>query len=149
MSAKFLDIKAMMQAVDSRDKTWYDRLSEEDKKLYSPYMSMKWTAAVEHKERAIQEFYIEEVNENVNKHLWTLSKNHKSLLWRLTAMCGSTFQMFHKWFYPKKTKTSEKSKMKELQIMFPTLKQQDLNVLDATLTTKQFNDLKQQYGLDQ
>lgn len=148
MSAKFLDIKSMMRAVDSRDKTWYDRLSEEDKKLYSPYMSMKWTAAVEHKEQAIQEFYIEEVNENVNKHLWTLSKNHKSLLWRLTAMCGSTFQMFHKWFYPKKTKTSEKSKMKELQIMFPTLKQQDLSVLDATLTTKQFNDLKQQYGLD-
>ena len=30
-------------------------------------------------------------------------------------MCGSTFQMFHKWFYPKKKKTSEKSKMKELQ----------------------------------
>lgn len=148
MSAKFLDIKSMMRAVDSRDKTWYDRLSDEDKKLYSPYMTMKWTAAVEHKERAIQEFYIEEVNENVNKHLWTLSKNHKSLLWRLTAMCGSTFQMFHKWFYPKKTKTSEKSKMKELQIMFPTTKQQDLDVLDATLSTKQFNDLKQQYGLE-
>ena len=89
MPGNFLDIKLMMRAVDSRDKTWYDRLSDADKKLYSPYMSMKWTAAVEHKEQAIQEFYIEEVNENVNKHLWTLSKNHKSLLWRLTAMCLS------------------------------------------------------------
>ena len=61
MPGNFLDIKAMMRAVDSRDKTWYDRLSDDDKKLYSPYMSMKWTAAVEHKEQAIQEFYIEEV----------------------------------------------------------------------------------------
>ena len=80
MPGNFLDIKSMMRAVDSRDKTWYDRLTDEDKKLYSPYMSMKWTAAVEHKDKVIQEFYIEEVNENVNKHLWTLSKNHKSLL---------------------------------------------------------------------
>ena len=47
---------------------------------------------------------------NLNKHLWTLSKNHKGLLWRLTAMCGSTFVLFHKWIYPKKTKTNTKSK---------------------------------------
>ena len=138
----------MMTAVDTRDKTWYSRLSEDDKKLYSPYMTMKWTASVEHKEKAIHEFTIEEVNENVNKHLWTLSKNHKSLLWRLTAMCGSTFKLFHKWIYPKKTKTSEKSKMKELQTMFPNAKQTDLDVLDKTISTKQFNEMKQDYGIE-
>ena len=146
--ANFLDIKAMMKAVDSRDKTWYDRLSDEDKKLYSPYMSMKWTAAVQHNEPATEEFYVEEVNENVNKHLWTLSKKHKSLLWRLTAMCGSTFSMYHKWFYPKKKKTTEKSKMKELQELYPNAKQADLDVLDTTITTKEFKQLKQQHGID-
>ena len=144
--ASFLDIKAMMKAVDGRHNTWYDRGPSEDKKLYSPYMSRKWTAAVEHKEQAIQEFYIEEANENVNKHLWTLSKNHKSLLWRLTAMCGSTFTMFHKWFYPKKKKTSEKSKMKELQEYYPSMKQADLDVLDAKLTTREWTDIKKQHG---
>lgn len=148
MANKFLDIKSMMSAVDTRDKTWYDRLSDDDKKLYSPYMTMKWTASIDHKEKAIHEFTIEEVNENVNKHLWTLSKNHKSLLWRLTAMCGSTFKLFHKWMYPKKTKTSEKSKMKELQSMFPNAKQTDLDVLDKTISTKQFNELKKDYGIE-
>jgi hypothetical protein len=148
MANKFLDIKSMMNAVDTRDKTWYNRLSEDDKKLYSPYMTMKWTASIEHKESAIHEFTLEEVNENVNKHLWTLSKNHKSLLWRLTAMCGSTFKLFHKWIYPKKSKTSEKSKMKELQIMFPNAKQADLDTLDKTLTTKQFNEMKKDYGIE-
>ena len=148
MAGNFLDIKAMMRAVDSRNKTWYDRLSDEDKKLYSPYMSMKWTAAVEHKERAIQEFYIEEVNENVNKHLWTLSKNHKSLLWRLTAMCGSTFHMFHKWFYPKKKKTSEQSKTQEPQESCPTAKPADLPVLAAQLPTREWTEMKKQYADD-
>jgi hypothetical protein len=50
--------------------------------------------------------------------------------------------------YPKKSKTSTKSKMKELQEIYPQAKQQDLNVLDKTLTTKEFTELKKQHGID-
>ena len=147
MVAKFLDIKRLMRAVDSRDKQWYSKLTDDEKKMYSPYMTLKWTASVEHKERTVKEFYIEEANENLNKHLWTLSKNHKGLLWRLTAMCGSTFVLFHKRIYPKKTKTNTKSKMKELQEIFPTAKQKDLDVLDITMSNKEFTELKKQHGI--
>ncbi len=147
MAGKFLDIKQMMRAVDTRDKNWFQNLSEEDKKLYSPYMTLKWTASVEHKDRAVQEFYIEEANSNINKHLWTLSKNHKGLLWKLSAMCGSTFVLFHKWIYPKKKTGSTKSKMKELQDLYPTAKQVDLDLLDATMSTKEFTALKKDHGI--
>ena len=147
MAGKFLDIKQMMRAVDTRDKNWFQNLSEEDKKLYSPYMTLKWTASVEHKDRAVQEFYIEEANSNINKHLWTLSKNHKGLLWKLSAMCGSTFVLFHKWMYPKKKTGSTKSKMKELQELYPNAKQADLDVLDATISTKEFTALKKDHGI--
>jgi len=164
MAAKFLDIKAMMGAVDRRDKAWYNRLSEEDKKLYSPYMTMRWSASAEDKRlqakepdlhRNIQEYYVQEVNENVNKHHWTLSKNHKGLLWHLNAMCGSTYAgIFHLWIPSKKktttkTKTKDKkSKMQQLQDLFPNAKQKDLEVLDATMSTKEFTELKLQYGID-
>ena len=147
MVAKFLDIKRLMRAVDSRDKQWYSKLTDDEKKMYSPYMTLKWTASVGHKERTVKEFYIEEANENLNKHLWTLSKNHKGLLWRLTAMCGSTFVLFHKWIYQKKTTTNPKSKMKELQEIFPTAKQKDLDVLDITMSNKEFTELKKQHGI--
>ena len=147
MVAKFLDIKRLMRAVDSRDKKWYSKLTEDEKKLYSPYMALKWSASVEHKDRAVQEFYVEETNENLNKHLWTLSKNHKGLLWKLNAMCGSTFVLFHKWIYPKKAKTTTKSKMKDLQEIFPTAKQKDLDVLDKTMSNKEFLELKKQHGI--
>lgn len=147
MAGKFLDIKAMMRAVDTRDKNWFQNLSNDDKKLYSPYMTLKWTASVDHKDRAVQEFYIEEANSNINKHLWTLSKNHKGLLWKLSAMCGSTFVLFHKWIYPKKKTGSTKSKMKELQDLYPNAKQADLDVLDATMSTKDFTALKKEHGI--
>ena len=146
MAGKFLDIKQMMRAVDTRNKNWYQQLSDEDKKLYSPYMTLKWTASVEHKDRAVQEFYVEEANQNINKHLWTLSKNHKGLLWKLSAMCGSTFVLFHKWIYPKK-KSTGKSKMKELQELYPNAKQADLDVLDATMSTKDLKELQKDHGI--
>jgi hypothetical protein len=38
--------------------------------------------------------------------------------------------------------------MKELQIMFPNAKQADLDTLDKTLTTKQFNEMKKDYGIE-
>ena len=76
MAGNFLDIKSMMRAVDSRDKTWYDRLSDDDKKLYSPYMTMKWSASVEdyrdfgpESNRTAKEWYIEVINEKVNKNV--------------------------------------------------------------------------------
>ena len=147
MAGKFLDIKAMMRAVDTRDKNWFQNLSNDDKKLYSPYMTLKWTASVDHKDRAVQEFYIEEANSNINKHLWTLSKNHKGLLLKLSAMCGSTFVLFHKWIYPKKKAGSTKSKMKELQALYPTAKQADLDLLDATMSTTEFTALKKYHGI--
>ena len=49
-NSKFLDIKSMMSAVDTRNKTWYQNLPEDQKKLYSPYMTMKWTASIEHQD---------------------------------------------------------------------------------------------------
>ena len=46
MAAKFLDIKQMMKAIDLRDRQWYNNLPPEEKKLYSPYMTLKWSASV-------------------------------------------------------------------------------------------------------
>lgn len=149
MTAKYLDIKSMMKAVDTRNKKWFDDLSEDDKKLYSPYMTMKWSASVKNPDYDYQMYYVSATNKYVNKHLWALSKNHKSLLWKLTSLCGAGMIQFHEWIYPKKKKTTEKSKIKELQMMFPNAKQKDLDVYEATLSTKEFKDLKQQYGLEQ
>ncbi len=110
-------------------------------------MTLKWSASVD-SDQFFKEHYVEMTNELVNKHLWTLSKNHKGLLWKLTAVCGSTVAHFHQWIYPKKKASGTKSKMKELQAIFPNAKQQDLDVLDKTMTTKEFSELKKTHGIE-
>ena len=44
--SKFLDLKSTLKAVDMRDKDFYEQMSDEDKKKYSPYMLMRYAASV-------------------------------------------------------------------------------------------------------
>ena len=99
VAGKFLDLKKTLRAADLRDKNFYDQMSEEDQKLYSPFMLMKYMASVKG-EQWMQEHYVEMINECVNKHLWTISK-YKKIAWMLTAMCGVEQQQFHPWLGPK------------------------------------------------
>ena len=110
VAGKFLDLKKTLRAADLRDKNFYDQMSEEDQKLYSPFMLMKYMASVKG-EQWMQEHYVEMINECVNKHLWTISK-YKKLAWMLTAMCGVEQQQFHPWLgSKKKTGNNDKQKM--------------------------------------
>ena len=74
MTAKYLDIKSMMKAIDTRDKKWFDNLSDDEKKLYSPFMTMKWSASVKNPTYEFQMYYVQATNKYVNKHLWEAQK---------------------------------------------------------------------------
>lgn len=93
MAAK-LDIKRELKAVDTRDYDFYDNLSDEEKKAFSPYILMRYTSNVQGS-ADLQEWFLETTNEYVNKNHWTLSKNHKSLLWKLFAATGVGQTMYH------------------------------------------------------
>ena len=95
MAAK-LDIKRELSAVDLKNYNFYDKLTDEEKKVFSPYILMRYTASVQG-DRDIQEWFLERTNEMVNKNHWDLSKNHKSLLWKLFAATGAGVNCYHRW----------------------------------------------------
>ena len=77
-----LDIKKELNGVDMRDKDMYNNLTDEERKSFSPYILMRYVSNVQG-DRDVQEWFVEMTNELVNKNHWTLSKNHKGLLWKL------------------------------------------------------------------
>ena len=93
-----------------------------------------------------QEHYVEMINECVNKHLFTLSSKHKKLCWILTAMCGGLKQQFHPWIKPMK-RVPNKS-LKQLQTLFPTAKETDLETLDKIITDRELEDLLEAHGVE-
>jgi len=129
---KFLDLKAMLRAVDKRDKNWYSKLSDDDKKLFAPFIAMRYVSNVKG-DQFFQEHYLEMTNEFVNKHHWTLSKNHKGLLWKLMAMCGAYENFFHQ--YVAAPKKQAKNKFEQYLLdKNPNMKVDDATTLSSVMS---------------
>ena len=142
---KFFELKPGLEAVDFRNKDYYDRIDDHEKSLYSPYMLMRYVSNISSNDGFYKEHYVEMVNECVNKHLFTLSSKHKKLCWMLTAMCGALKKQFHPWIKPMK-RTSNKS-LTKLETLFPNAKLSDLEVLDNILTDRELEELERDHGI--
>ncbi len=145
MANKFLDLKRTLKAADLRDKNFYDNMSEEDQKLYSPFLFMKYMASVKGP-LWMQEHYVETINECVNKHLWTISK-YKKFAWMLTAMCGVEQAQFHPWLGSKK-KTGNNDKQKLLSQLYENMKLDDIETLAEINDKKELKELAKDFGQD-
>ena len=144
---KFFELKPGLEAVDFRNKDYYDRIDDHEKSLYSPYMLMRYVSNISSNDGFYKEHYVEMVNECVNKHLFTLSSKHKKLCWMLTAMCGALKKQFHPWVKPMK-RVPNKS-LKKLQQIYPTWKEADLETLDKIITDRELEELIEAHGLDE
>ena len=141
---KFFELRNGLKAVDFRNKDYYDRIDDHERSLYSPFMLMRYASCISSKDKFYVEHYIEMINECVNKHLFTLSGKHKKLCWILTSMCGALKQQFHPWIKPMK-RVPNKS-LKQLQKLFPTAKESDLETLDKIITDRELEELLEAHG---
>ena len=144
--SKFFELRNGLKAVDFRHKDYFDRIDDHEKSLYSPYMLMRYASSVSSKDPFFIEHYVEMVNECVNKHLFTLSSKHKKLCWILTSMCGGLKQQFHPWIKPMK-RVPNKS-LKQLQNLYPNMKETDLETLDAVITDRELEELLESHGIE-
>ena len=143
---KFFELRNRLKAVDFRNKDYYDRIDDRERSLYSPFMLMRYASSISSKDKFYVEHYIEMINECVNKHLFTLSSKHKKLCWILTAMCGALKQQFHPWIKPMK-RVPNKS-LKQLQQLFPNVKETDLETLDKIITDRELEELLEAHGIN-
>lgn len=145
MAAK-LDIKRELKAVDTRDYDFYDNLSDEEKKAFSPYILMRYTSNVQGS-ADLQEWFLETTNEYVNKNHWTLSKNHKSLLWKLFAATGVGQTMYHP--YLAAGKKGKANKIEKLLVeIYPAMKMEDIKLLASMMDKSDIEELFDKMGFD-
>ena len=142
---KFFELRNGLKAVDFRNKDYYDRIDDHEKSLYSPYMLMRYASSVSSKDQFYVEHYVEMVNECVNKNLFVLSSKHKKLCWILTSMCGALKSQFHPWIKPMK-RVPNKS-LKQLQQLYPNMKESDLETLDSIISDKELEELLESHGI--
>ena len=141
-----LDIKRELAGVDLRNYDFYDKLTDEEKKSFSPYILMRWINGLDNNQE-IQEYYLEQVNELVNKDHWVLSKEHKALLWKLYAACGVGFKVKHQYL---KSGTKEKAVKIEklLAEIYPAMKIEDIKLMASMMTKADKTELFDKMGFD-
>lgn len=146
MATAKLDIKRELNAVDSRNYDFYENLTDEEKKAFSPYILMRYTANVQG-DQSLQEWFLERTNEYVNKSHWELSKNHKPLLWKLFAATGIGSNMYHPYLAAgKKAKANKIEKL--LAEIYPAWKLEDIKILASMMDKKDVEELFDKMGFD-
>ncbi len=141
-----LDLKDILKEIDMRNYDFFESLSEEHKKDFNPYILMKFVSNSKG-DPDIQEWFLERTNEFVNKNHWALSKNHKSLMWKLYAATGAGMPAFHPYV------ASMKSEMNKLEDLiaetYPTMKIEDVKLMFSLMDAEDQKEFLEKIGLDE
>lgn len=140
MAAK-LDIFRVLNAVDRRDKTFYDNLTDDERKAFSPYVMLRWVSSV-NSNKILEQWYVEETNRMVNINYFTLAK-HPKFMWMMYSQVGSTQRVKHE--YIAKTTTKKDKRLEALMELYPSVKQQDLKLLLEVCNSNEIETIIEEY----
>lgn len=142
-----LTIANEMKMFDRKVRSFYDDLTVEERKKFSTFLMLRWGSAVEGS-RELQEFYVIATNERLNKHFFDVGK-HPKLQWLLaTTVSPDLGVMRHNWISPKKKEAGLSAKRKALQEIYPTYKDDEIDVMAQITTQKEIDAYHKAAGKD-
>jgi hypothetical protein len=144
MTIDKLSIANEMQEFDRKNRHFYDDLSDEEKKKFSPYLMIRWGSSV-NGSADLQAYYLISANEKLNKNFFDINTaKHKKLQWLLaTTVSPGMGKQYHQWIAPKKRENNNKA-IKFLRELYPHARDDELELLAELNDTK---ELKQQARL--
>ena len=135
-----------MAAYDRKDRAYYDKFSDEQRKQFSTYLMLKYGANVGGS-ADMQAYYLMATNERVNKHFFDINR-HPKLQWlACTSVSPQMGNQFHYWLKGKKKEGDNKSQ-KFLAKLYPAMKQDEINLLAQLNDKRDIADLARSLGYD-
>jgi chlorite dismutase len=121
--------------LDTKNREFMDELSDEERKKFSTYLMLRYSASVEGNSD-FQEWYLRATNERVNINFFTLGQ-HPKLQWlACTTVSPGLGQQRHYWQGAKKREGSSTKQVKFLTKLYPHLNSSELELM------AKINDLK-------
>lgn len=142
-----LNIGNEMRQLDSKNRSFHDELTPEEKKKFSTFLMLRWSSCVEGA-RELQEYYVQSCNHYLNKHFFDLSK-HPKLQWLCaTAVSPGLGNFKHNWIAPKKKEAGLSAKRKALMEIYPTYKDDEIDVMCQIVSQKEIDAYHKAAGND-
>ena len=140
-----LNIANEMHMFDRKVRSFYDELTDDERKKFSTYLMIRWGSAVEGS-RDLQEFYVISTNERLNKHFFSLSR-HPKLQWLLaTTVSPNMGTPRHNWIAPKKKEKIPTDIRKKIVEMYPHLKDDEVDLMIKLSDKKEINAYLRAHG---
>lgn len=142
-----LSIANEMKQFDLKNRQFYDELTPEERKKFSTFLMLRWGSAVQGSQE-LQEFYVIATNERLNKHFFNVGK-HPKLQWLMaTSVSPDMGAMKHNWIAPKKKEAGLSAKRKALMEIYPTYKDDEIDVMAQITTQKDIDAYFKSAGQD-
>ena len=139
-----LDIGYEMAQLDTKNRAFYDELTDEERKKFSTYLMLRWGSAVGG-EPILQQYYLQAMNERVNKRFFDLGK-HPKLQWLLlTTVSPNMGKHRHEWM----AFSARKSKNKRADIiakLYPEYKLDDCELMANSIPDTEFKAMLVELG---
>lgn len=140
-----LNIRNEMRHLDSKDRTFYENLTDEERKKFSNFLMIRWSSSVSGP-RDLQEYYVQSCNHYLNKDFFTINR-HPKLQWLLaSAISPKTGCHDHTWISPKKKDSGQSKIKKSLMELNPTMKLSDIDVLVSLTDAKTLKQHERDHG---
>tara|TARA_B100000902_G_scaffold146720_1_gene143791 strand:+ start:6213 stop:6683 length:471 start_codon:yes stop_codon:yes gene_type:complete len=144
-----MSIQNEMRVLDTRDTAWYPSLTEDELKKLSLFVLQRWMSALQSSDVALQEHYLEYVNEFSNRHYNTL-RHHPELQIKLLQIVGHTAgktRRQHAWIRPHSAGKGSKLG-KWVAEHYAHYNDDEIELLLATNTKEDWTSLFEEYGMD-
>jgi hypothetical protein len=142
-----LSIGNEMAQFDSKNREFFDELTDEERKKFSPFLMIRYGSSVSGS-RDLQEFYLIATNERLNKKFFAVNTaQHKKLQWLMATTVSPGLGNFrHNWIAPKKKEPGAGSMRKQLMELFPHLKDDEIALLAEITTKKEIDTYLRELG---
>lgn len=142
-----LNIANEMRAFDTKDRTFYQKLTGEERKKFSNFLMIRWGSSVQGSAE-LQQYYLLSCNENLNKHFFDLAK-HPELQWLSATTVSPGMGTFrHDWIKQKKREGNNNRAVKFLRQIYPERKEDELELLAQINDTADLKQLAREHGWD-
>ena len=140
-----LSIGNEMSEFDRKNRSFYDELTDEERKKFSNYLMIRWGSAIQGGQE-LQEYYVQSTNHYLNKNFFAINR-HPKLQWLCaTAVSPGLGTQRHQWIAPKKKESGNSEVKKTLTDLYPNRKMCDIEVMAKLVTKKELQEYLREHG---
>jgi hypothetical protein len=136
--------KRVLPSIDTRSKTFYENLNDEEKKGFSPWLVQRYLSSAESANSGIIEHYLIMTNDIVNVNFSDIKD--PEMIWLLMSIVGIGKSIKHPYIAPGGGKRKKKNAFKAwLSEQYPHLDDQELDIWISNLDKKSAKDILEQF----